>query len=48
MALVVLAFVVNRRDAVELALAIAAASFVLGLFLSGLTRRARLREERDR
>jgi hypothetical protein len=44
--LVVLAVVVNRADAVGFALAIVAASFVVGTVASALMRRGRLREER--
>ena len=44
-ALVVVAVVVKRRDAVELALIVAAASFGVGLVLSVSMRRARVREE---
>lgn len=47
-ALVLLAFVVDRRDAVEVALVVVAVSFALGLISSGLMRRGRLREERGR
>jgi hypothetical protein len=46
-AVAVLAFVIDRRDAVELALALLAASFAVGLVSSSWMRRARLREERD-
>lgn len=45
-ALVVLAVVVNRADVVELALAIAGSSFLVGTVASALMRRGRLREER--
>jgi membrane protein implicated in regulation of membrane protease activity len=47
-ALAVLAFIVDRADAVELALAVLFVSFVAGLVLLGWTRYARAREERDR
>ena len=46
LALVVLAFVVRRRDAVELALLVVAASFVVGLLVSAWMRSARVRAER--
>lgn len=45
-ALVVLAVVVNRADAVGLALAIAGGSVLVGTVASALMRRGRLREER--
>lgn len=44
-ALVVVAVVVKRRDAVELALIVAAASFAVGVVVALAARRARLREE---
>jgi hypothetical protein len=47
-ALAILAVVVDRRDAVELALVIVAASILVGLASSSWRRRGRLREERDR
>ena len=47
-ALAVLAFVLDRRDAVELALAVLLASLLVGLASSSLMRRGRLREERVR
>ena len=47
-ALVILAFVVKRKDAVELALAVFAASLLVGLASSSWMRRGRLREERER
>jgi hypothetical protein len=47
-ALAILAFVIDRRDAVELALALVAVSFACGLVCSSLMRRGRLREERER
>ena len=46
-ALVVLAFVLDQRDAVEVALIVLAASFAAGLLFSGWLRAARVREERD-
>jgi membrane protein implicated in regulation of membrane protease activity len=46
-AFIVLAFLVGRRNAVELALLVVAASFVVGLVVSGWMRRGRVREERD-
>lgn len=45
-ALAILSVVVDRRDAVELALAIVVASLIVGLISSNWMRRARLREER--
>jgi len=42
----VLAVVLDRADAVELALVVVAASFVVGLAMSVLMRRARIREEK--
>jgi len=45
-ALVALAVVVRRRDSVEIALLVVAASIVLGLTASSLLRRARVRRER--
>jgi hypothetical protein len=47
-ALAILAVVVDRRDAVELALVIVVASLLVGLVSSGWRRRGRIREERDR
>jgi Na+/H+ antiporter NhaC len=44
-ALVVLAVVINRRDAVELAVIVAAASFGVGVVVSVAMRRARVRQE---
>jgi hypothetical protein len=46
-ALVVLAFVLDRRDAVEFALIVVAVSFVVALPLLGWSRIARGREERE-
>lgn len=46
-ALLGLAVVVSRRDAVELALLVVAASFAAGVLVSGWMRLARVREERD-
>ena len=46
-AVVVLAFVLDQRDAVEYALAVLSVSFAVGLVLLGWTRFARAREERD-
>jgi hypothetical protein len=46
-ALVVLAFVLDHRDAVEYALTVLFVSFAVGLVLLGSTRFARAREERD-
>jgi uncharacterized integral membrane protein len=46
-ALLVLAFVVDERDAVEFALIVLAASFLVGLVLIGWTRVVRVREERE-
>jgi hypothetical protein len=46
-ALIVLAFVVVRRDAVQIALLTLAASFVVALAALGWMRQARVREERD-
>jgi O-antigen/teichoic acid export membrane protein len=45
-ALVVAAWLVKHRDAIEYALVVAAASFVVALLVLWLLRRARLREER--
>ena len=47
LALVVLAFVVHRRDAVELALLVLAGSFAIGVLMSAWMRSARVREERE-
>jgi hypothetical protein len=47
-ALAILAVVVDRRDAVELALVIVVASLLVGLVSSSWRRRGRIREERDR
>ena len=46
-ALVVLAFVVGHRDAVELALLVLAGSFAIGVLASIGMRHARVREERE-
>jgi hypothetical protein len=46
-ALVVLAFVLDRSDAVEYALLVLAVSFAVGFVVLGWTRVARVREERD-
>jgi hypothetical protein len=46
-ALVVVAFVLDRRDAVEYALVVLSVSFAAGLVLLGCARFARAREERD-
>lgn len=46
-ALVVLALVVDRRDAVELALIVFFASFAVGIVVLGWSRLVRGREERD-
>lgn len=46
-ALVVLAFVLDRRDAVEYALVVYAVSFAAALLLLGWTRHVRNREEQD-
>lgn len=47
-ALAILAVVVNRRDAVELALVIVFVSLLVGLASSSWMRHGRRREERDR
>ena len=46
-ALVVVAFVLGRRDAVEVALMVLGASFAVALVLLGWMRFERVREERD-
>lgn len=47
-ALAIVSVLVDRRDAVELALAIVVASILVGLASSSWMRRGRLREERER
>ena len=47
-ALAILAVVLDRRDAVALALAIIVTSLLVGLASSSWMRHGRLREERDR
>ena len=46
-ALVVLAFVLDRRDAVEFAVAVFALSFLAGVIILGFARFLRSREERQ-